>query len=256
MPTPSLVSTIVFVPIALGTILMPAPSPVSTSVFVLIVLAVAWTFVSAWRDVSSDAGRSRVWVPLVVGVGWLGVPAVVAGSGALGGLWDVMPPPGFAMMGALTLGTVLLAFSPAGGRLAAGVPMAGLVGFQFFRVPLEWVLHRLYSEHVIPVQMTYAGRNFDIVSGLSAAMVAFLLVAGRGGRALVLAWNLMGLALLANIVVIAVLSIPGPFRQFMNQPANRLPSMFPYVWLPTFLVQAALFGHLLVFRALASGKSR
>jgi hypothetical protein len=27
--------------------------------------------------------------------------------------------------------------------------------------------------------------------------------------------------------------------------------MFPYVWLPTFLVQAALFGHLLVFRALA-----
>ena len=33
----------------------------------------------------------------------------------------------------------------------------------------------------------------------------------------------------------------------MNEPANRLPSMFPYVWLPTFLVQAALFGHLLVF---------
>lgn len=62
--------------------------------------------------------------------------------------------------------------------------------------------------------------------------------------------NLLGLGLLANIVAIAVLSTPVPFRAFMNEPANRLPSMFPYVWLPTFLVQAALFGHLLVFRAL------
>jgi hypothetical protein len=44
--------------------------------------------------------------------------------------------------------------------------------------------------------------------------------------------------------------MPVPFRQFMNEPANLLPSTFPFVWLPTFLVQAALFGHLLVFRAL------
>jgi hypothetical protein len=167
-----------------------------------------------------------------------------------------MPAPVFLMMAAVTLGTVVLAFSPVGGRLVGAVPLAGLVGFQFFRVPLEWVLHRLHTEGVIPVQMTYAGRNFDILSGLTAAMVAFMLVAGRGGKWLVLAWNLMGLALLANIVSIAVLSTPAPFRQFMNEPANRLPSLYPWVWLPTFLVQAALFGHLLVFRALTARRLR
>jgi hypothetical protein len=41
----------------------------------------------------------------------------------------------------------------------------------------------------------------------------------------------------------------------MNDPANLLPSTFPYVWLPTFLVQAALFGHLLVFRAISRSET-
>jgi len=161
-----------------------------------------------------------------------------------------MPAPALVLIGILTLGTIVLAVSPVGGRLASSTSLAALVGYQFFRVPLEWVLHRLFVEGVVPVQMTYAGRNFDIISGLGAAMVAMLLVAGRGGRPLVLAWNLIGLGLLANIVVVAVLSTPIPLRHFMNEPANRLPGMFPWVWLPTFLVQAALFGHLVVFRAL------
>jgi len=41
-----------------------------------------------------------------------------------------------------------------------------------------------------------------------------------------------------------------PFRSFTSGPPNLLPSTFPFIWLPTFLVQAALFGHLVVFRAL------
>jgi hypothetical protein len=56
--------------------------------------------------------------------------------------------------------------------------------------------------------------------------------------------------LLVNIIAIAVLSTPVPFRRFMDGPANLLPSTFPYVWLPSFLVQVALGSHLLVFRHL------
>jgi hypothetical protein len=115
---------------------------------------------------------------------------------------------------------------------------------------VELVLHRLYVRGVIPVQMTYAGRNFDMVSGMTAAIIALALIKGWRSNALVFAWNVLALALLANIVAVAVLSTPVPFRLFMNEPANRLPSTVPYIWLPTFLVQAALFGHILVFRAL------
>lgn len=143
-----------------------------------------------------------------------------------------------------------LAFSAEGSRLAAGIPLACLVGYQVFRVPLEWALHRLYSEGVVPVQMTYAGQNFDVITGALAAVLGLWLWTGHRAPWLVAAWNLLGLALLANIVTVAILSTPVPFRYFMNEPANRLPSLFPYAWLATFLVQAALFGHLLVFRAL------
>lgn len=232
---------------------MPHPSAVSTGVFVAIVIAVAALFVGAWGKASAGAGASRLGVPILVALGWLAIPGVLAATGRLDA-YDRMPAPVMVLMAGLTVGTVILACSPVGGRLVSAMPLAGLVGFASFRVSVEWVLHRLYVEGVIPVQMTYAGRNFDIVTGVTAGIVAFLIAAGRGGRALVLIWNLLGLGLLINIIVIAVLSTPVPFRAFMNEPANRLPSMFPYVWLPTFLVQAGLFGHLLVFRALAGRK--
>jgi hypothetical protein len=51
-------------------------------------------------------------------------------------------------------------------------------------------------------------------------------------------------------MLVAVLSTPVPFRHFMTEPANRRPGTFPFVGLPTVLVQAALLGHVLVFRAL------
>jgi hypothetical protein len=222
------------------------------AVFVAIVLAVAAIFIYA--VLKTNRSRGGLVVVTIVAVFWLAVPAILARQGILD-RYSPPPAPGFILVGLLTLGTVVLAFSPFGSRLAAGIPLAGLVGYQVFRVPLEWVLHRLYAEGVIPVQMTYAGQNFDIVTGVLAAALALWLRAGHRSVWLVAAWNIIGLALLANIVTIAILSTPVPFRYFMNDPANLLPSTFPYVWLPTFLVQAALFGHLLVFRAIKRGTS-
>src|SRR5262245_23597167 len=124
---------------------MAHPSSVSTAVFVAIVVTVATLFFGAWRR----AGGGAV-VPILVLLGWLVLPAVLAATGRLD-VWDRRPPPAMMMMAAITVGTVILAFSPAGGRLASGVPLAGLVGYQFFRVAVEWVLHRLAVEQVIPV---------------------------------------------------------------------------------------------------------
>ncbi|MDB5857028.1 MAG: hypothetical protein JWQ76_717 [Ramlibacter sp.] len=219
--------------------------------FVAVVAAVMVMFVFA--VLKMEGPRDRYGVVLLVLAFWLAVPGVLAYRGDLD-RYAPVPPPGFILFALLTLGTVMLAFSGFGARMAR-LPLAGLVGFQVFRVPLELVLHRLYAEGVIPVQMTYAGRNFDIVTGVLAALLAVWIWKGQAPRWLVLAWNLLGLVLLANVVTIAVLSTPVPFRQFMNEPANLLPSTFPYVWLPMFLVQAALFGHLLVFRAIRRGAS-
>ncbi len=136
----------------------------------------------------------------------IALPAVLAATGRLeptGGIPLVMP-----LILLIMIATVVLSLSPVGHGLATSLSLGTLVGYQVFRVPLELLLHRLATEGTIPVVMTYAGWNFDIVTGLTAAIVGLWLARGRVPAALVLAWNVMGLALLVIIVVIAVLAAP------------------------------------------------
>ena len=42
-------------------------------------------------------------------------------------------------------------------RLALDLPVAALVGYQGFRVLVELLLHRAYTEGLMPVQMSYSG---------------------------------------------------------------------------------------------------
>lgn len=192
-------------------------------------------------------GAARVRVTILLLLVTIVVPALLAASGQLT-RYNSAPPTALVPVMVATLTTFVVAFSPIGGRIAARAPLAGLIGYQAFRIAVELILHRLYTTGVIPVQMTYAGRNFDILSGLSATVLGLWLLRAPVPAIVIRLWNIAGLALLVNIVAIAVLSAPVPFRAFHNEPANLLPGTYPYVWLPTFLVQAALFGHLLVFR--------
>jgi hypothetical protein len=66
----------------------------------------------------------------------------------------------------------------------------------------------------------------------------------------VAAWNILGLALLINVVSVAILGTPR-FRYFGEEHLNVWVTYPPFVWLPAVMVLAALAGHLLIFRALA-----
>lgn len=214
----------------------------TSALFVALVAAVAGLVLTAVRRAS---GGFRV--PAAIAAAYLVVPGVLAWRGALDR--HTPPAPALLLIVLLTALNLAVALSPLGRRVAASTGLAWLVGFQGFRVAVELILHRLYAEGTVPVQMTYAGRNFDVVSGATALALGLWLASGRSvPRGLVIAWNILGLSLLMNIVVIAVLSTPGPLRAFPVGPPNLLPSTFPWVWLPCFLVQAALAGHLLVFR--------
>jgi hypothetical protein len=94
--------------------------------------------------------------------------------------------------------------------------------------------------------MTWSGMNFDILTGVTALILAP--VASRIPRALVLTWNTVGLGLLLWVVLVASLSFPTAFQVF--HPDNTWVARFPYVWLPSVLVTAALLGHVVVFRKL------
>jgi hypothetical protein len=193
----------------------------------------------------------------VAGVGtalWLGLTGALGAAGAL--RFDTTPPTAMLAITAMWILAVALGVSRVGERLAMGLPLAALVGAQGFRLPLEMLMHRAYAEGVMPVQMSYSGWNFDIVTGASALAVAALLAAGRMPLWGVRLWNWMGLVLLANIMTIAVLSTPTPLRVFMNEPANVWITQAPFVWLPMVMVMTAVVGHIVILRRLRAESVR
>jgi hypothetical protein len=174
---------------------------------------------------------------------WLVVLAGLARSGFLA-QFDALPPHLLVALAPAIVAVVLLAAK------VKALPVVWLVGFQSFRVLMELILWQLYREGRIPVQMTFEGRNFDILAGLSAPVLAWG-VARRGWSGRVLeVWNAVSMILLLNIVLVALLSVPGPLRQFHNAPANTIIAAWPFVWLPGFVVPCALFGHLHLARIL------
>lgn len=94
--------------------------------------------------------------------------------------------------------------------------------------------------------MTFEGLNYDILTGLSAPLVAYYALSqNKWPRITAVLWNLAGLLLVTNIFLVAFLSTPGPLRQFFNEPPNTLVAYFPYVWLPAFIVPFAYLMHIL-----------
>jgi hypothetical protein len=231
---------------------MVQPSDVSTAAFVAVVAAVVVMIVLGTRAAgprlreSAEYTRRCTQGTAAALVVWLAVTALVSESGVLEA--PVLPPRALFFMAGTNLAAVIFAFSRAGTRLAAGLPIAALVAFHAFRLPLELVLHRWYAEGVIPVQMTYAGRNFDIVTGILALVIGLVLWRRGPSRPLVWLFNLVGFALLVTVATIAVLSSPVPFRAFWNDPPVLLAFHAPYGWIVPMCVAPALAGHLVVFR--------
>jgi hypothetical protein len=193
----------------------------------------------------------RAAIGFAVGVAlWLAFTGMLAAAGFFE-RFDAVPPRLLLLL-LPTLGLPLvLGLSRIGSALAAGVPLALLVLFHAYRFPLELVMHRAAAEGTMPLQMSFTGLNFDIVSGVTALVVGGLALFGRAPRWLLLAWNALGSLLLAAIVVIAVASLP-QFQAFGPEPSrvNTWVAYFPFVWLPAGLVTAALLGHVILWRRL------
>lgn len=81
------------------------------------------------------------------------------------------------------------------------------------RIPVEIILFWLFLNKEVPELMTFEGRNFDILAGLTAPFIAYFgLTKLNIKRKLILVWNFICLGLLINIVVNAIFS--APYRPF------------------------------------------
>jgi hypothetical protein len=164
-----------------------------------------------------------------------------------------MRPPGIAFLFVpillfIVIFTVFIARSAAGARLAVAIPLWIIVGAQCFRIGVELFLHQLWIGGLLPKMLTFAGANVDIYIGASAPVIAWLSTRGRLGMKIALAWNVLGLLSLANVVIRAVLTAPGPFNLIHAEVPNRMIGTFPFLFIPGFFVPLAVALHVLALR--------
>ncbi len=178
-------------------------------------------------------------------VAWAAISAALSLSGFLSD-FSTFPPRMMIVLLVPLLVVLFFTFSSRSDIYLKKIPAAWIVLMQSFRVVVELFLWWAFLDELLPRQMTFEGRNFDVLAGLTAPIVALLWLGyHRRKPILVIIWNVLGLVLLFNIVIIALLSMPTPARFFMNEPANTLVATFPWVWLPALLVILALALHLL-----------
>lgn len=160
-------------------------------------------------------------------------------------------PPRFVIIVAIPLLTLIwaLLISKTTKQILQFIPAQTIINLQVFRVAVEILLWMLFIQNLLPIQMTFEGLNYDILAGITAPLIAYFgIVKKQWPKGVIIGWNLLSLGLLLNIVIIAILSFPTPFRYFMNEPANTIVTTFPFVWLPGFLVPLAYGLHFLSIR--------
>jgi len=229
----------------------PQASNLVTFGMVALAVGVAGLFVWGFAATAKDAARGRRFTIGLIGVAiWMTSSAVLAKTGVLA-QFDQRPPPLAILLVTLFAISIMLGLSPVGRDFAERLPFAPLILAQSFRFPLELIMHQAAREGVMPNQMSYAGMNFDIVTGIGALVVGLLVLKGKVPRGLIMAWNIAGILLLVNILGVAIASLPF-IHAFGSAPerVNSWVAYFPFVWLAGVLVPAALFGHLVITRKL------
>lgn len=208
---------------------------ISTSVlFILTTFLTLWFFYRASKSINVLLGL-LVWMIVVGVLGYTGFYRVE----------DATPPRFIFLLGPGLLFVILLFTTKKGREFTKRLKLKWLTILHTIRIPVEIVLFYIYTEGLIPVEMTFEGYNYDIISGLSAPVMYYLVfVTERIGKRGLLIWNIVCLGLLLNILTIAVLSANTPFQRMAFDQPNIGVAYFPFVWLPAVIVPVVFYSHL------------
>lgn len=212
------------------------------------------------RSVAATSGSSLAapMLAALLAAAWLGLTSALALSGVLAE-WTSRPPRvGWLPLAAMVM-LVSLSRTTYATRLILEMPATWPLALQSFRILVELGLLWLWQEGRAPIQVTFEGRNFDIVAGATAPLLAAAVYA-HGLRTwavpLVLLWNVVGLGLLANIMFTAAASIPGPMQVPWPGGTFEALATWPVVWIPSFLAPVAVFLHVVSIRQVLAARSR
>jgi hypothetical protein len=214
--------------------------------FALTTVATLMLFYWTVKNSNAETTRKKANVILLGLMVWLIIQAILTLNNFYNSDANSFPPK-IMLFGVipLILAIILLFATTKGRQFIDSLPLVNITYLNTVRIPVEIVLYWLFLHKAVPQLMTFEGRNFDILAGITAPFIAYFgIKKGMLNRNFILVWNFISLLLLVNIVANAVLSIPSPIQKFAFDQPNIAVLNFPFSWLPTFVVPIVLFGHL------------
>jgi uncharacterized integral membrane protein len=220
--------------------------------FGLTTIATLYLFYKAVKQAKVTTTSRKANLILMVLSAWLILQGVLTIKGVYNTDTSSIPPKIILFGIAPMIVTIILLFATTSGRqFIDSLPLKYITWLHTIRIPVELALFWLYIHQAVPELMTFEGRNWDILAGITAPFVAYFgCTKNVLSTKLQLTWNLLCLGLLINIVVFALLSAPSPFQKFAFDHPNIAVVNFPFSWLPTFIVPVVLFCHLTAIRQL------
>jgi len=209
--------------------------------FILTALVTAWLLLRSIGRSESASLPARLLLFLIPF--WFVLQGIL-GVGDFYHFADAVPPRVF-LFGILPVLLLIASYFVFFRKFVEGLSLRALTILHVIRIPVELVLLFLFQSGQVPQIMTFEGRNFDILSGLTAPVIYFLAFRkAKPNKTILITWNLVALGLLFNIVSIAILSMKSPLQKLaFDQPDVAL-GYFPFIWLPTIVVPIVLFSHL------------
>ena len=112
------------------------------------------------------------------------------------------------------------------------------------RIVVELILLQLFIHKLVPELMTFEGRNFDIMAGLTAPIMAWLFHHRYIGNKPMLYWNIICLFLVCFIMTNGILSTEMVIQFGFDQP-NKAVMYFPFILLPAVVVPLVIYTHII-----------
>ena len=211
------------------------------TVFVLTTLLTVYLFYRA--------SNKNVTLVIIIAV-WMIFQSLIAATGFFA-VVNTIPPRLMILLILPLIGILALFFTRRGKCFIDSFDIKKLTFLHSVRIAIEVVLFWLFINKTMPQLMTFEGRNFDLLSGVTALLVYYFgFVKTKLGAKQILAWNFICLAILLFTVSNAILSAPTPFQKFAFDQPTIAVLYFPFVWLPGIVVPVVILSHLIAIRAL------
>ncbi|WP_431295213.1 hypothetical protein [Pedobacter sp. P26] len=208
------------------------------SLYLLFVLTALLTLILFFRAAGFSKGLISIFSL------WLIIQSILS----ISGFYQVtnLMPPRFILLILLPIILIVITFLTKNGKnFIARLDIGKLTTLHIIRIPVELTLYWLFLHKAVPEVMTFEGRNFDILCGITAPLVYYFgYVKNVFNKKVLLAWNIICLLLLVNIVSTALLSAPFPTQQIAFSQPNIALLYFPFTLLPGLIVPIVLFSHL------------